>query len=287
MRFHLACAGLVSLCVAAAPAAAAAQDCLPPGGYPGDDAADPALATWLARGAEARNLPGELPVMGALVESSLRNLDTGDSDSAGFFQMRTSIWDSGEYAGFPERPELQLEWFVDQADAVRGDHGSDPDRYGEWVADVLRPPAQYRGRYQERLGEARSLIRPACEGAPPGQGPGGGMVVPDVTPPVLALARTAFRRRALVVRVGCADEPCTLTVSARVVVRSGVARAYRLSSAPTTLPAGGSKKVRLRFKPRLLRALAGGRAARARLRVRAVDAAGNASVLHRALRLRP
>ena len=37
-------------------------------------------------------LPPELPVMAALVESGVRNLNYGDADSVGFFQMRPSIW---------------------------------------------------------------------------------------------------------------------------------------------------------------------------------------------------
>jgi hypothetical protein len=34
----------------------------------------------------------------------------------------------------------------------------DPKQFGEWIADVERPAEQYRGRYQLRLGEARSLL---------------------------------------------------------------------------------------------------------------------------------
>jgi hypothetical protein len=34
----------------------------------------------------------------------------------------------------------------------------DPSSWGEWIADVERPAAQYRGRYQLRLPEARSLL---------------------------------------------------------------------------------------------------------------------------------
>ena len=102
--------------------------------------------------------------MAALVESGLSNLDGGDADSVGFFQMRLGIWNSGEYAGYPTRPELQLEWFLDHAEAVgkqraaRGLPLDDPRGYGEWIADVERPAAQYRGRYQLRLDEARELL---------------------------------------------------------------------------------------------------------------------------------
>src|SRR5919202_2388852 len=133
--------------------------------YPGDDAPKPRLARWMAAGAIEAGLPPELPVMAALVESGLANLGFGAADAAGFFQMRLSIWNHGEYAGFPERPELQLLWFVHQATAIRELHrhadptfGDDPTRWGEWIADVERPPEQLRGRYQLRLDEARALI---------------------------------------------------------------------------------------------------------------------------------
>ena len=38
----------------------------------------------------------------------MRNLTGGDRDSVGLFQMRTSVWNAGEYAGYPTKPELQL-----------------------------------------------------------------------------------------------------------------------------------------------------------------------------------
>jgi len=111
-------------------------------------------------------LPPELPVMAGLVESGLRNLNYGDADSVGFFQMRVSIWDQGDYKGYQENGNLQLKWFLDHAKAhqekmlSRGldGFGKDPNAYGNWIADVERPAAQYRGRYQLRLDEARKLI---------------------------------------------------------------------------------------------------------------------------------
>ena len=131
-----------------------------------------AIAHWMARGVQDAGLPAELPVMAALVESGLRNLPYGDRDSVGFFQMRQSIWDRGAYAGYLARPELQLRWFADHAIAVRearraaGDEtfGEDPATWGEWIASVERPAAQYRGRYQTRLAEAQALLATA---APP------------------------------------------------------------------------------------------------------------------------
>jgi len=130
----------------------------------------------MAAEAHRRGVPPELPVMAALVESGLQNLSGGDRDSVGFFQMRLGIWNQGDYAGYPERPDLQLDWFLDQALAVkeqriaRGLPVDDPRAYGEWVADVERPAEEYRGRYALRLQEAGELLDRAAaseDAAPP------------------------------------------------------------------------------------------------------------------------
>jgi hypothetical protein len=155
--------------------------------------------------------------------------------------------------------------------------GTDPSRWGEWVADVQRPAEQYRGRYQLRLDESRGLILPPC---PSGEQPAP-EEIDDAVPPPLQVVRTAFRRRALLARVSCGQEPCTVTVTARLTVPAGAARVFRLRSRPADLAAGASRLVKLRFKPRLRRALRGARSAHARLRVLAVDAAGNATLARR------
>ena len=83
--------------------------------------------------------------------------------------MRLGIWNNGAYAGYPDKPELQIKWFLDQAEAVkkqriaRGQSIDDPKQYGEWIADVERPAEQFRGRYQLRLDEAQSLLKQAPE----------------------------------------------------------------------------------------------------------------------------
>jgi hypothetical protein len=135
--------------------------------YPGDGAAQALIAQWMATYAVRAGLPAELPVMAALVESGLHDIPAGDADSAGFFQMRLSIWNTGPYAGFADDPQLQLKWFVDQALLVRAQRLAaglqlDETQYGEWIADVERPPASLRFRYQVRLEEARGLLCPAC-----------------------------------------------------------------------------------------------------------------------------
>jgi cell wall-associated NlpC family hydrolase len=133
-------------------------------GYPGDSASPSAIAGWMGAAAQRRGLPAELPVMAALTESGMRNLSYGDADSVGFFQMRESVWNHGQYAGFAHDPQRQLNWFLDQAQAIRrvrvqrGQSVSDPAQYGAWIADVERPAAQYRGRYQPHFDEAHALV---------------------------------------------------------------------------------------------------------------------------------
>jgi hypothetical protein len=135
--------------------------------YPGDDAPREQIAAWMAKEAQKRGLPPQLPVMASLVESNLTNIQGGHADSVGFYQMRVGIWNQGEYAGYPDDPGLQIKWFIDTALAhkkqqiARGDadFGKDPATWGEWIADVERPAEQYRGRDQLRLAEARRLLR--------------------------------------------------------------------------------------------------------------------------------
>lgn len=134
--------------------AAAAKD------YPGDGAPKKQIARWMGDWAARSGLPRELPVMAALVESSLRNAPDGDRDSVGYFQMRTSIW-LEQYPGYPSRPARQLKWFITKALEVQNGRQAlvrDSSRWGEWIADVERPARQYRGRYQQRLPEARQLL---------------------------------------------------------------------------------------------------------------------------------
>jgi hypothetical protein len=289
---------LVTAVVAAAlagPAPANAADCVT---YPGDQAPRQTLAAWMAYGATIRGVPGELPVMAALVESDLRNLPPNDSDYAGFFQMRIAIWDRPPYTGFATNPQLQLNWFVDTALAVLASkrandplYGASEERYGEWVADVERPAEQFRGRYQPRLGEARTLIGAGCvPDATPPPPPGGSSPTGDTAAPELTLARSRPLPRLKGVSIGveCASESCTATVGARIALPSA-ARVYRLRSAPRTLAAGERVRVTLRFGRKLRAALARrrsrGRHAAAHVTVRGIDSAGNRSTERRRVRL--
>jgi hypothetical protein len=272
--------------LASAALAGPAQACPWPAAYPGDGAPKEQLAQWMAGGAVAAGLPGELPVMAALVESDLRNLDYGDGDRMGFFGMRTSIWDIGKYAGFPDHPELQLQWFVDQALAV----GARPDEsaWGEWVADVLRPIEQYRGRYQLRLADARTLIGPACGGA--GAPSPGGVEAPvaDTVGPLLSLsgARTQrpLRRGAVVVLARCPAEACIASATATIRV-PGAGRALRLVSRKRAIAAGQAKTLRLALGAAVRRALRAHRVLTAKVRIAVADAAGNQTIAGRNVRL--
>jgi hypothetical protein len=275
----------------AAPAPAGAADCVT---YPGVDTPAQALAAWMAYGAELRGVPGELPVMGALVESGMRNLAPGDADGAGFFQMRMSIWNRGEYAGYPTNPRLQLDWFLDQALAVLAarrltdpGYGATEQRYGEWVADVLRPPEQYRGRYQLRLEEARALIGAGCipDGVAPPPIPPPDLVAPAAS---LARARVLPRLRGVSIAVTCPSESCAVSAVGRISL-PGAARTYRLSSRLLNLAARTTGRLTLRFGTRLRTALARqkrrGRHARAALTATAADEAGNSTSERRRVRL--
>ncbi len=142
--------------------------CYAPLAFPGASSSRAALAQWMGAAARAAGLPPELPVMAALVDSGLRNRPSrGTADSVGFFQMRVSVWNVGEYRGFPTKPQLQVKWFIDHAIAAKvqrlargaGASTADPSSWGEWIADVERPAGQLRGRYQLRLEEARNLLK--------------------------------------------------------------------------------------------------------------------------------
>ena len=148
------------------PASSQSAVCSFPLAYPGDLAPREAVAAWMAARASSRDLPEELPVMAALVESGLQNVSVGEADSVGFFQMRTGIWNLGPYFGYPNRPELQVKWFLDQATTVRNDaiergHGNDAgdiNGFGRWIDAALRPSKANRLRYQGQLIQARELI---------------------------------------------------------------------------------------------------------------------------------
>jgi hypothetical protein len=251
--------------------------------YPGDDAARERIARWIARVAAERGLPHELPVMAAIAESGLRNLRGGSYH--GFFGMHESL-DSGDYRGFPRRPELQLRWFLDTASAVRqrrvAEGGPDPagdeNAFGIWIADVERPAPEHRSGYQRHLDEARRLVAGKCA-AP---------LRDDVEPPRL-IARIPSRQRALAAAgiaasVRCPDADCLSGATATVTVAE---RELSLRARAIEPPARGYGRHVLRLPRAVRRELARGHNVRARVTVFAADAAANASTRQRSVLLLP
>jgi hypothetical protein len=300
---------LAALVVVAVSGPSARAACTYPGSYPGDNAAKEKIAAWMAGAARDAGLPGELPVMAALVDSGLKNLAQGDSSTAGYFQMRVDIWNKGDYAGFPDHPTLQLQWFIDQAQAVRqraiagGDahYGEDPSTWGAWVADVQRPAEQYRGRYQPRLVDARSLIAMGCASpdpaapapvsapADPGSpGQEDAQLIPDSLLPRLAVQAKRFQAAgALSIAASCTNEPCLARVAASVAVPGR--GAFRISIAPVQLARGESRTFRLRLSSRLRKLVAASVEKKAcplaAMRVVAANAGGYRSSMSRTVRL--
>ncbi len=121
---------------------------------PGANATPQQWAMWMAARARARGIDPRLPIMAAKVESGLQNLNHGDRDSLGLFQMRSSIWNQGEYAGYANDPEKQIDWFLDQA--IKANRGKS---LGEWAANIERPAEQFRGRYGEQQAYAEALLK--------------------------------------------------------------------------------------------------------------------------------
>lgn len=273
----LGCA-LIATSLAASASAAVCGRAVP---YPGNSATKVEYANWMANYAVVRDIPGELPVMAALVESDVKNLNYGDRDSVGFFQMRTSIWNQGEYRGYLKNPDLQMEWFTDTASKVRlqyiaagkPDPAATSDTYGVWIADVERPAEQYRGRYQKRLEEARALVAETCPNLKR-QDPNAlrvAVTIPD--------KQRSHRSGAIVAKLRCPAEPCNASANALVKL-PGSRKLLRLSSDTLMLPAGkrGAVRVIVRraVRTRLRRALSSG-SIRAQLRVTISDAQGRAT----------
>jgi hypothetical protein len=248
-----------------------------PAVYPGDAAAKERIARWMARGAADRGMPHELPVMAAIAESGLRNLE-GESYQ-GFFGMHDSL-NTGDYRGFPRNPDLQVRWFLDTAGLVRqrrvaegrADPAKDPASYGSWIADVERPAPENRSGYQPHLDEARALIASKC--APPTSA--------DTTAPRLE-ARIARSQRPLttggiVIQVRCPDHDCLAGAMAAIGTRT--VRAAAREPTPrgfTTLIARVPRKTR--------RDIRAGRSVQARVTAIAADNSANTTARGRLVTL--
>jgi hypothetical protein len=170
--------------------------------------------------------------------------------------------------------------------------------WGNWIADVLVPAEQYRGRYQLRLGEARALIGPPCpEDAPPGGAqpaptPSGAPSSVDTTAPLARLSgpreQHPLRRGALSVAVTCPAEACTATATATLRL-PGRAHALRVAAKPVVLAQGEKRTLRLVFsrstRSALRRAMRGHRVVKAKVVVAVADTLGNTTELARSVRL--
>ena len=246
--------------------------------YPGDDAEQPRIARWMARGAADRGLPRELPVMAGLTESGLQNLP--GSSFAGYFGMSRAL-NTGDYRGFPRHPDLQMRWFTDTAMLVRQrrvaegrpDPADDPASYGSWIAYVERPVRQYRSRYQTHLGESRDLIAGKCA-APSAD---------DTLAPRLrtriATTQQPLGTGGIALSARCPDNDCL--VGAKVEIGDAVRRAAARAPA-----ARGYTTLTVRVPRAVRRDLRAGRAVRARVTAIAADNAANTTARARLVTLR-
>lgn len=85
-----------------------------------------------------------------VVESRLRNLPGGDADSAGWRQERASLYPN------PTNLNASINRYYDETTAAGNGRGI---RAGELSARVQRPAAQYRGRYQDAVPQAKRILR--------------------------------------------------------------------------------------------------------------------------------
>jgi hypothetical protein len=216
-----------------------------PATYPGDDAARKPIARWMARAAALRDVPEELPVMAALAESGLRNLNTRGNAFAGFFSMHRSL-NKGEYRGFPRNPQLQVQWFLDIAVIVRQreiaeggeDYGSTPEVYGTWIADVERPAPENRDGYQPYLDDADELLSESCRPSDH---------TPDTAAPALSVKARGRQRDAITVTARCPRDACLVAAQAEPRRRVRAAPAVTSEGKPVvlTLPARTRKAAKL------------------------------------------
>jgi hypothetical protein len=256
----------VALLAAAAPAAAQTGGTPVPGPgdpcpavYPGDDAAQKSLARWMARAASLRDVPQELPVMAALAESGLRNLNRRGSPFAGFFGMHRTL-NKGDYRGFPRNPQVQLDWFLDTAVIVRQreiangaeDYAATSEGLWLWIADVERPAPQSRDGYQPYFDDADELLAESCRPSDH---------TPDTSPPSLRIKASKRQRDAIVVKARCPRDACVVGAQAspRRRVRAAAAVESDGKAVELTLPARARRSAKLVVT------------------VTAVDASGNAT----------
>jgi hypothetical protein len=119
------------------------------------------------------------------------------------------------------------------------------------------------------------------------------VVAADKAAPALQLraksSQRAIRQKGIVVEVRCPTEACTATAEGTVSV-SGAAKTYRLKAVTKQIRKGGTAKLKLKLSKgpltALKRALRRHRRAEARITVTVKDAAANATVKKRRIRLK-
>ncbi|MDP9439202.1 MAG: hypothetical protein M3P49_10720, partial [Actinomycetota bacterium] len=112
------------------------------------------VALGFAKNSVGRGMPGRLPVMTALQESGMRNLNYGHADSLGYFQQRPSQgWGTTEQI---MDPAYALDKFLDAAEPYKGDYTNSPTGLGSWAQAVQR--SAFPGRYAGQWDAAAQLI---------------------------------------------------------------------------------------------------------------------------------
>lgn len=189
------------------------------------------LKTVLRVGKQTGASPKEIKaaVETGLVESNLTNPSGGDADSAGWRQERASLYSN------PTNVAASAKRFFQETHAVKGKYGS----AGALAAAVQRPAAQYRGRYQQRSGDAESILSQLGAG-----GGGGGSSSSTTTTSSnaseVAAANEQNQRRALVLGLISKHRPDSLLVTSGALGAQPVPTLQTLSTTRTTKTTGGA-----------------------------------------------
>ena len=126
---------------------------------------DPAVIRKIMQIAQQRGMDREA-ILGALstglVESNLTNIRGGDADSSGWRQERASLYKD------PNNLTNSINRFFNEWK----EHDKPGFNPGLTAANVQRPAAQYRGRYSERMDEAKGLLAKYGGGKMPSGGMG-------------------------------------------------------------------------------------------------------------------
>lgn len=112
------------------------------------------VALEFAKNAVGRGMPGRLPVMTALQESGMRNLDYGHGSSLGYFQQT----DNGAWGTPSDRmdPAKSLGMFLDAAQGFKGQYSNTAGGLGAWAQAVQA--SAYPDAYTKHWDTAASLI---------------------------------------------------------------------------------------------------------------------------------